>query len=172
MNQLIQKQNLIAINKKVIDYWNKNRQDLLLEQFAVRGEIEQVVEIVNSVGNSGNHLHDVIEKSAYLMGSIAWIQAFAGGNKRTAYIATKEFLQNNGYLLQVKSDSIKELTHLLYSIQEERSQLNFSTMKKIIFFLMKHVKMIDQDTKRRLDEFFIEDSKLLEYLGKEEFLKK
>lgn len=170
MIQHIQKQDVLEINKKVINDWNKKHQDQV-EKFAF-GDIDQVIKIVNSFGNSGNYKMDAIEKASYLLGVVSWSQLFSDGNKRTAFVSAIKFLQRNGYDLNVKShDEKKELAGLLYEIQEERSQLNSLTMKKIINFVTKHTFVINQNNISGLDEILAEKVDFLDYLGNEQYIK-
>ncbi|GAB1422493.1 type II toxin-antitoxin system death-on-curing family toxin [Anaerolineales bacterium] len=44
----------------------------------------------------------IVDKAAALMHSLAYHHLFADGNKRSAILATRQFLQLNGYHLQVE----------------------------------------------------------------------
>jgi len=108
--------------------------------FVVRSEINDVLPLVEHVGNSGDEKKDLIEKAAYLMANISWLQPFGEGNKRAGLIAATKFLSDNGYDLDLSSkDDQKELRILLYRIQEQRVSLDRSVVKQIIFYISKRI---------------------------------
>ena len=77
------------------------------------------------------------------MGTISWSQPFGSANKRTAYVTAKDFLQENGYTMNIKSQKDKdELIRLLNEIQGERSRLNPDIMKQIIFYTANHIEKL------------------------------
>ena len=136
----ISKEEIININKEVlqdpqiIDPSN-------IEPFAVREEINQVIDIIDKVGKTDNREENLIEKASYMMASISWLQPFVGGNKRTAFISTQKFLEDNGYSFSVKSKEEKyELIRLLNEIQNNRSELDIETLQEIIFYIRKRIK--------------------------------
>ncbi len=59
--------------------------------------IDTVIPHVDSVGNSGNKIEDLIEKAVHLMCKIAWEQPFEDGNRRTGIISATKFLRDHGY---------------------------------------------------------------------------
>ena len=87
------------------------------------------------------HEKALIEKAAYLIGGLAWAQAFSGGNKRTAILSCALFFSQNGYHLNIPTDENPQLRQLLYDIQEERSEINCQIIEKIISYITKHVSL-------------------------------
>jgi death-on-curing family protein len=102
---------------------------------------DRLDEVLTIVKNSANDLpfeQALIEKAAYLVGGLAWCQAFSGANKRTAILTCTIFLLQNGYQLNIPQNENPELRQLLFDIQEERSQLDRQVIDKIILYIRKH----------------------------------
>ncbi|MGI0056247.1 MAG: Fic family protein [Nitrosarchaeum sp.] len=136
---MIDKQYLIALNKKILEIFAK-RYPGTPNLFVVRNEIDDVLPMVESVGKSGDKKKDLIEKAAYLMAYISWAQPFGDGNKRTGWISATKFLRDNGYDLDLStSEDQKEIRSLLYDIQDERTSLDQSVVKQIIFYISKRI---------------------------------
>lgn len=85
----------------------------------------------------GQELYPTIEeKAAALMHSIITNHPFVDGNKRTAFLATQEFLRLNGYEIVAKTQEAKELT---LAIAE--GQLD---VPEIANWLCQHIRLISE----------------------------
>lgn len=135
----IDRQRIIDINKKIIYLWNARHSDRPEVINVGTDRIDRILQIVESVGNDLSLDNKIIEKAAYLVGGLAWAQAFSGGNKRTATLSCALFLSQNGYRLNIPSDENPQLRQLLFDIQEERSEINRKIVEKIILYITKHV---------------------------------
>ena len=103
--------------------------------------IDLVIPMVNSVGNSGNRKEDLIEKAACIMTVIPWAQAFFDGNRRTAIIAAGKFLHDNGYELDIDPENENlELRNMLSEIKKHSRTLNQNIMKQLSFYISKRIK--------------------------------
>jgi prophage maintenance system killer protein len=97
--------------------------------------------MVNNAGNSGNRSKDLIEKAAYVMAVIPWIQAFLDGNRRTRIIAVGKFLRDNGYEIEIDPDNENlELRNMLSEIKKQSQTLNQNIMKQLSFYISKRIK--------------------------------
>lgn len=138
----VDRQRIIDINKKIIELWNSRHPDRP-EYFAVGADrIDEVLDIVKNAANDLDYEKSLIEKAAYLVGGLAWNQAFSGANKRTAILTCTLFLLENGYGLNIPQSRNPELRQLLFDIQEERCDVNRETIDKIILYIAKQVSKI------------------------------
>jgi len=125
----ISKQDIIDTNQRVINLHLDE-----LDVFWVRQDgLDDVFKIFDKVDVTDD-LQGLIKKGAYLMASIAWVQPFGAGNKRTASLITATFFHHNGAEMIIPEDG-KELRKLLYEIQEERWSLNETIIERIIFYI-------------------------------------
>ncbi|QLH09432.1 Fic family protein [Candidatus Nitrosotenuis sp. DW1] len=138
----IDRQRIIDINKKIIRLWNARHTDRLESVNVGTDRIDGVLQIVVSAGNDLPFENMIIEKAAYLVGGLAWAQAFSGGNKRTAVLSCSLFLSQNGHRLNIPDDENPQLRQLLYDIQEERSEINRQIIEKIILYITKHISVV------------------------------
>lgn len=104
--------------------------------------LDEVLEIVSNSANDMPFEQALIEKAAYLMGGLAWCQAFSGANKRTAILTCTIFLLQNGYRLDIPQNENPELRQLLFDIQEERGQINRQIIVKLMLYIRKHLSKI------------------------------
>jgi prophage maintenance system killer protein len=103
--------------------------------------IDRVIPIVKSVGNSGNREKDLIEKAAHIMAVIPWVQAFFDGNRRTGIIAASKFLHDNGYELDIEPENENlELRRMLSEIKKQSQTMNQDIMKQLSFYISKRIK--------------------------------
>lgn len=103
--------------------------------------IDRVIPMVNSVGNSGHKKDDLIEKAICIMAVIPWAQAFFDGNRRTGIIATGKFLYDNGYELDIDPENENlELRGMLSEIKKQSKTLNQNIMKQLSFYISKRIK--------------------------------
>jgi death-on-curing family protein len=135
----VDREKIIKINKKLIIIWNKRHPER--PEFINVGtdRLDEVLDIVRETANDLTHERSMIEKAAYLVGGLAWCQAFSGANKRTAILTCTIFLLQNGYHLNIPQNQNPELRQLLFDIQEERGQINREVIDKIILYIRKHV---------------------------------
>lgn len=135
----IDRKRIIELNKKIIQMWNSRHPDRP-EYFDVGVDrIDEVLKIVKDAANDFEREKSLIEKAAYLVGGLAWNQAFSGANKRTAILTCTLFLFENGYELNIPQNRNPELRQLLFDIQEERGNINRETIDKIILYITKLV---------------------------------
>lgn len=93
-------------------------------------------ETIKEILDEANERETVFDQAAYILAAIPWAQPFSGGNKRTAFASAKILLANKNHSIEVLSkQDIEFLRKLLFEIQEERSQLNSSTLAKITLYL-------------------------------------
>lgn len=122
--------------------WNKRHPER--PEFVDVG-VDRINEVLTVVKNSANDLpfeQAIIEKSAYVVGGLAWCQSFSGANKRTAILTCTIFLLQNGYRLSIPHNENPELRQLLFDIQEERGQINRQVIEKLILYIRNHVSKI------------------------------
>ncbi|MDE1764218.1 MAG: Fic family protein [Thaumarchaeota archaeon] len=141
MNKIlyVDRKKIIIINQKIIKMWNQRHPHK--SEFVDMGA-SRIDEVLTMVKNSANELsfeQALIEKAAYLVGGLAWCQAFSGANKRTAILTCTIFLLQNGYRLNIPQNENPELRKLLFDIQEERNHINRQVIDKIILYIRKHV---------------------------------
>ncbi len=110
-------QYLIDTNKKILERHAKMKKAKAYVE--TTKNIDLVIPMINSVGNSGNRKEDLIEKAACIMIVIPWAQAFFDGNRRTGIIAAGKFLHDNGYELDIDpEDENLELRGMLSEIKK------------------------------------------------------
>lgn len=132
-------QYLIDINEKILKKHAKIKK--VKVYIETTKNIDRVIPMVNSVGNSGNRKDDLIEKAACIMAVIPWAQAFFDGNRRTGIIVASKFLYDNGYELQIDPDNENlELRGMLSEIKKQQKTLNQSIMKQMSFYISKRIK--------------------------------
>ena len=130
---------IIKINKRIIELWNQRHSDRPEFLDVGTDRIEEVLNKVKSVANDLEFEDMLIEKSAYLIGGLAWNQPFSGGNKRTAILTGTVFLLQNGFRLNIPQNKNPELRQLLFDIQEERGEIRREIIIKIMLYIRKHL---------------------------------
>ncbi|MDE1815986.1 MAG: Fic family protein [Thaumarchaeota archaeon] len=134
-------QYLIDVNEKILKRHEKIKKVKVYVE--TTKNIDRVIPIVNSVGNSGNREKDLIEKATYLMAVIPWTQAFFDGNRRTGIIAASKFLYDNGYELDIDPENENlELRHMLSEIKKQSQTLNQDIMKQLSFYVSGRIKQL------------------------------
>lgn len=132
-------QYLIDINEEILKRHEKIKKVKVYVE--TTKNIDRVIPMINSVGNSGNRKDDLIEKAACIMAVIPWAQAFFDGNRRTGIIAASKFLYDNGYELQIDPDNENlELRGMLSGIKKQHKTLNQSIVKQLSFYISKRIK--------------------------------
>ncbi|MDE1816808.1 MAG: Fic family protein, partial [Thaumarchaeota archaeon] len=136
----VEKSFVMELNKKIIDEWNARHPQL--PEFANVSEVrlDEVLQIVEKVGNQLVTRDQIITKAAHLLGGLAWAQAFSGGNKRTAILSTTVFLRRNGLSITFPREEQRELRQFLFAIQEDREQLQQEIIDKLILYIRRNAK--------------------------------
>lgn len=132
-------QYLIDVNEKILKRHERIKN--VKVYIETTQNIDRVIPIVKSVGNSGNREEDLIEKAAHIMAAIPWVQAFFDGNRRTGIIAASKFLRDNGYELDIDPENENfELRDMLSEIKKQSQTLNQNIMKQLSFYISKRIK--------------------------------
>ncbi len=90
-------QQIIEINKEVLKKIRVKRADS--HRVLNRKKLEEIVRGTRELGK------DLYEKAAYLLMGVVKEHPFASGTRRTAYTATRIFLEANGEALHVKYEA-------------------------------------------------------------------
>ncbi len=130
---------IIELNKKIIEEWNIRYPELPEFINASDTRLDEVFDIIEKAGNEYEIRDKIIVKAAYLLGGLAWAQAFSGGNKRTAILSTTIFLRRNGLIMTFPREEQRELRRLLFQIQEERRQLQQEIIDKLILYIRRNI---------------------------------
>ncbi|MGI0046550.1 MAG: Fic family protein [Nitrosotalea sp.] len=128
------------LNKKIIDEWNVRHPELPEFVSASEAGLDEVLSMVKKAGDKLEIKDQIIVKAAYLLGGLPWVQAFSGGNKRTAILSTTIFLRRNGLSITFPKEEQRDLRRLLLEIQEERGQLQQGTIDKLILYMRRNTK--------------------------------
>lgn len=109
----------------------------------IQKNMDEVLPIINNVGNSGNKVQDLLEIATHILGVITLKQPFMDGNRRTGIIAAGKFLRDNGYDLDINpEDENSELRKLLSEIKKHYADLEPSIMKQLSFYISKRMKLL------------------------------
>lgn len=137
MNKIIpfNRQEIIDENRKEIEERLKKNPTAAEAILVSNDRLNEVLKIVDSVGNNLDHREQIITKAAYFLGAISWAQPFGGANKRTGFIMVVIFLRDNGYDLEIPEYDEARLISLLYDIQEERSTLSHEIIENLILYM-------------------------------------
>ena len=132
-------------------YLTETNEQILLRQKEKTGEpvyigiiqknMDEALQIINNVGNSGNKKQDLLEIATHILGVTAWKQLFMDGNRRTGIIAAGKFLRDNGYDLNIDpGEENTELRNMLRRIKIQMLTLNQDAMSKLSFYISKRMK--------------------------------
>ena len=103
--------------------------------------MDEVIPMINNVGNSGNKKQDLLEISTHILGVITLKQPFMDGNRRTGIIAVGKFLRDNGYDLDiVPEDENLKLRHMLRMIKDQMFILNQEVIGQLSFYISERMK--------------------------------
>jgi len=69
-----------------------------------KAEVLSKAKITSALDACKNFDGDIYSKAAVMLTSLVRAHAFASGNRRTAFLAAKEFLLNNGAKFSIKDD--------------------------------------------------------------------
>jgi prophage maintenance system killer protein len=103
--------------------------------------MDEVLLMINNVGNSGNKEQDLLEIATHILGVISWKQPFLDGNRRTGIIAAGKFLRDNEYDLDIDpEEENSELRSMLKRIKEQMLTLNQEVMTQLSFYISERMK--------------------------------
>lgn len=126
---------IIEINRKIIEEWNVRHPEQPEFIGVSRSRLDDVMEIVRQAGNGSDPEEKIITKAAYLLGGLAWTQAFSGANKRTAILSTTVFLRRNGLRFTIPMQRQRELRKMLFEVQGQRDRPRPEIIDKIILYI-------------------------------------
>ena len=130
---------IIEINRRIIDEWNARHPEQQEFLDVSRPRLEEVLEIVKQAENGTGLIEKIITKAAYLLGGLAWTQAFSGANKRTSIVSTTIFLRRNGLRFTIPKQRQRELRRMLFEVQEQRDRPRPEIIDKIILYIKENV---------------------------------
>lgn len=139
---MVDKQYLVDTNRKILTRHKlKHNVDVWIE---TAKPIDQIILMVNSVGNSGDRREDLVEKATYMMAMVTWAQPFFDGNRRTGIVATIKFLRDNGYDLDIDPEEENlELRSMLSEIKKHAGGLELGIMSQLSFYISKRIKLYE-----------------------------
>jgi prophage maintenance system killer protein len=140
--EYVERSFIIELNKKIIDEWNVRHPELPEFVNVSETRLDEVLHIVEKAGDKLEIRDQIIVKAAHLLGGLPWVQAFSGGNKRTAILSTTIFLHRNGLNITFPREEQRELRRLLFEIQEDRGQLQQGIIDKLILYMRRNVKSL------------------------------
>lgn len=138
----VEKSFVIELNKKIIKEWNIRHPELPEFIDVSESRLDEVLDIVKQVGNDLDNKEQVIVKASYFLASLAWAQAFSGGNKRTSILSTTIFLRRNGLSITFPREEQRALRQLLFQIQEDREELQPEIIDKLILYIRKNTRSL------------------------------
>lgn len=107
----------------------------------IQKNMDEVLLMINNVGNSGNKEQDLLEIATRIIGAIALKQPFLDGNRRTGIIAASKFLYDNGYDLDIDPEEANsELRSMLRKIKDQLLTLNQEVMEQVSFYISKRMR--------------------------------
>jgi death-on-curing family protein len=89
--------------ERIIEY-NSLALNIIKAKKADTAKVLSFKRIINIIEGCKNLEGDVYDKAVFLLKGLIQKHPFASGNRRTAFIVTKEFLLNNKAKLKVKDD--------------------------------------------------------------------
>lgn len=138
----VEKSFVIELNKKIIKEWNIRHPELPEFIDVSESRLDEVLDIVKQAGNDLDNKEQVIVKASYFLASLAWAQAFSGGNKRTSILSTTIFLRRNGLSITFPREEQRALRQLLFQIQEDREELQPEIIDKLILYIRKNTRSL------------------------------
>lgn len=107
----------------------------------IQKNMDEVLQIINNVGNSGNKKQDLLEIAAHILGVISWKQPFLDGNRRTGIVAAGKFFRDNEYDLDIDpEEENSELRSMLKRFKEQLLTLNQEVMRQLSFYISERMK--------------------------------
>ena len=137
----IHEQYLIEINEQVL-LRHKKKTNEPVYIGVIQKNMDEVIRMINNVGNSGNTEQDLLEIATHILGVITLKQPFMDGNRRTGIIATGKFLRDNGYDLDIDpGETNLELRSMLRKTKDQLLTLNPEVMKQLTFYISQRMKI-------------------------------
>jgi prophage maintenance system killer protein len=137
--QYVEPELIIEINRKIIEEWNERHPEKPEFIDVSRARLEKVLEIVRQAEKGVDVKEKIIVKAAYLLGGLAWTQAFSGANKRTSILSTTIFLRRHGLRFTIPRERQRELRKMLFEVQEQRDRPRPEITDKIILYIKGNV---------------------------------
>ena len=107
----------------------------------IQKNMDEVLFMINNVGNSGNKEQDVLEIATHILGVITLKQPFLDGNRRTGIIAAGKFLRDNGYDFDIDPEEVNsELRSVLRKIKEQLLTLNQEVTEQLSFYISERMR--------------------------------
>lgn len=120
---------IIEINKTILETQSDDHSG---HREAISVNSDTLKEIIHDA----EQFETVFDQAAYILTSIPWAQPFSGGNKRTAFTASKIILAEKNYTMKkISENDIEFLRKLLFDIQDDRSEIDASILAKITLYL-------------------------------------
>ena len=136
----IHEQYLTETNEQLLKR-HKERTGEIVYIGIIQKNMDEVLPIINNVGNSGNKVQDLLEIATHILGVITLKQPFMDGNRRTGIIAAGKFLRDNGYDLDiVPEEENSELRRMLRRIKNRMFTLNQEIMGQLSFYISERMK--------------------------------
>lgn len=133
--QYLEQDLIIEINRKIIEEWNDRHPESPEYIDVSRSRLDEVADMVQKTEKDSDLREKIITKAAYLLGGLAWAQAFSGANKRTAVLATTIFLRRNGLRFTIPKERQRELRKMLFEVQDQRDIPRPEIIDKIILYI-------------------------------------
>lgn len=91
--------------------FNKHEVSSSSEEYKLEDEnrLRKILEGVRQQGEDLPTKEALIKKASFLLFRITSVQPFHEGNKRTAYVTTKAFLNANGFSIHVSKEEVFEI---------------------------------------------------------------
>jgi prophage maintenance system killer protein len=107
----------------------------------IQKNLDEVLLMINNVGNSGNKKQDLLEIAVHILGAITLKQPFLDGNRRTGIVAVGKFLRDNGYDLDIDpEEENSELRSMLRKTKNQLLTLNQEVMERLSFYISKRMR--------------------------------
>ncbi len=136
----IHEQYLIETNRQIL-LRHKEKTGEPVYIGVIQKNMDEVLPMINDVGNSGNKKQDLLEITAYILGVITWKQPFMDGNRRTGIIAAGKFLRDNGYDLDIEPEGENlQLRSMLRRLKDQMLTLNQEAIRQLSFYISERVK--------------------------------
>jgi len=136
----ITKQYLTETNGQILQR-QKQRTGEQVHIGVIQKNMDEVILMINNVGNSGNKKQDLLEIATHILAVITLKQPFMDGNRRTGIIAAGKFLRDNGYDLNIApEEENSELRQMLKTIKERMYTLNQEIMGQMSFYISERMK--------------------------------
>ena len=139
--RLFDRQYLVELNRKVLER-HRRLTGKRVHVGIIENNLDEVIPQINGVGNSGSREAGLVEKAANILAFISWRQPFMDGNRRTAIVAARKFLCDNGYDLDIgPGEPSPELRELLKEVKRH-FKFHPETVEQISFYISKRIRLL------------------------------